>query len=85
MRRLGRGTCAAYQVGDEVRVQHQATDQWSIKGSVSEVIDPDGGYSKTYVVATEDGASYLRNGRYVKLRISRLRKAWKKVRFDLED
>ena len=43
MRRLGRGTCAAYQVGDEVRVQHQATGRWSIKGAVSEVITHDGG------------------------------------------
>ena len=44
-----------------------------------------GGDSKTYVVSTEDGASYLRNRRYVKLRISKLKKTWKKVRFEDED
>ena len=33
--------------GDQVRVQHQATGQWSIKGSVTEVIDHNWGDSKT--------------------------------------
>ena len=82
MRKLGWGSCTAYQVGDQVRVQNQHTGQWSIKGSVAEVVEHDGGESKTYVVSTEDGARYLRNGRFIKLRLSKLRKASKRVRFE---
>ena len=80
MKKLGRGSCTAYQVGDKVRVQNQLTGQWSIKGSVSEVIEHDGGTSKTYMVLTEEGADYLRNGRYIKLQLSKL-KSKKRVSF----
>ena len=80
--KLGWGSCTAYQVGDQVRVQNQHTGQWSIKGSVAEVVDHNGGDNKTYVVSTEDGASYLHNGRFIKLRLSKLKKTWKRVRFE---
>ena len=39
-----------------------------------------GGDSKTYKVLSEDGAEYLRNGRFIKLRISKV-KARRRVRF----
>lgn len=42
MKKLGRGSCTAYQVGDQVRVQNQYTGQWSIKGSVAELVEHDG-------------------------------------------
>ena len=80
MKKLGRGSCTAFQVGDKVCVQNQHTGQRSIKGSVSEVVEHDGGTSKTYMVSTEDGVNYLRNGRYIKLRLSKL-KSKKRVSF----
>ena len=73
MKRLGRGSSTAYQVGDKVRVQNTLTGQWSVKGSIGEVIEHDGGDSKTYKVLSEDGAEYLRNGRFIKLRISKIK------------
>ena len=81
MKRLGRGSCTAYQVGDKVRVQNQLTGQWSVKGSIGEVIEHDGGDSKTYKVLSEDGAEYLRNGCFIKLRLSKL-KARRRVSFE---
>ena len=76
MKKLGRGSrsCMAYKVGDQVRVQNQQTGQWSVKGTVSEVIEHNDGNSKTYQVSTEEGGTYLRNGRFIKLRLSKLKK-----------
>ena len=82
MKKLGRGSCTAYQVGDQVCVQNQHTGQWSVKGTVSEVIEHDNGNSKTYMVSTEEGGNYLRNGRFIKLRLSKL-KTRKRVSFAL--
>ena len=42
MKKLGQGSCTAYQVGDLVHVQNQHTGQWSIKVSVAEVVEHDG-------------------------------------------
>ena len=50
---------------------------------MTEVIDHNGGNSKTFVISTDDGVSYLRNGRFVKLRLSKLMKTWKRVRFEV--
>ena len=44
-----------------------------MKGEVEEVISHDGG-SKTYTVVGDNSGSYLRNGRYIKLRVSKARK-----------
>ena len=74
MKRLGRGSCIAYNKGDQVRVQNQQTGQWSVKGTVTEVIEHDDSSSKTYQVSTEEGGTYLRNGRFIKLRLSKLKK-----------
>ena len=73
MKRLGRVSSTAYQVGDKVRVQNPLTGQWSVKGSIGEVIEQDGRDSKTYKVLSEDGAEYLRNGHFIKLRISKIK------------
>ena len=47
IRKPRRGSCTAYQVGYQVWVQNQHTGQWSIKGSMAEVVEHDGGVSKT--------------------------------------
>ena len=64
----------AYKKGDAVRVQDQQSGQWSVKGVVTEVIEHDDSSSKTYQVSTENGGVYLRNGRFIKLRISKIKK-----------
>ena len=64
----------------QVRMQNQHTGQWSVKGTVSDVIEHDSGNSKTYMVSTEEGGNYLRNGKLIKLRLSKL-KSKKKVSF----
>ena len=74
MKRLGRGACVAYEKGDAVRVQDQKSGQWSVKGVVTEVFEHDDSSSKTYQVSTENGGVYLRNGRFIKLRISKIKK-----------
>ena len=43
MKRIGRGSSTAYQVGDNVCVQNALTGQWSVKGTIGEVIEYDGG------------------------------------------
>ena len=80
MKRIGRGSSTAYQVGDKVRVQNALTGKWSVKGTIGEVIEHDGGESKSYKVVSEEGAEYHRNGRFIKIRISKL-KAQRRVRF----
>ena len=80
MKRIGRGSSTAFQVGDKVRVQNALTGKWSVKGTIGEVIEHDGGESKSYKVVSEDGAEYHRNGRFIKIRISKL-KAQRRVRF----
>ena len=80
MKRIGRGSSTAFQVGDQVRVQNALTGKWSVKGTIGEVIEHDGGESKSYKVVSEDGAEYHRNGRFIKIRISKL-KAQRRVRF----
>ena len=74
MKRLGRGGNDVYEVGDAVRVQDTHSGQWSLKGVVSEVIHHDDSPSRMYQVTSEDGGTYLRNGRFVKLRISKVRR-----------
>ena len=80
MKRLGRGTAEAFEVGDAVRVQDTHSGQWSVKGVISEVIKHDSSSSKTYQVIADSGAMYLRNGRYIKLRLSKMKR--KKVSWD---
>ena len=80
MKRIGRGSSTAYQVGDKVCVQNALTGQWSVKGTIGEVIERDGVESKTYKVVSEEGAEYHQNGRFIKIRISKL-KARRRVRF----
>ena len=74
MRRLGRGACVAYEKGDAVRVQDQQSGQWSVKGVVTDIFEHDDSSSKTYQVSTDTGGVYLRNGRFIKLRISKIKK-----------
>ena len=54
MKRIGRGSSTAFEIGDQVRVQHALTGRWSIKGTIGEVIDHDGGESRSYKVVTEE-------------------------------
>ena len=70
MRRLGRVSRTDFKVGDKVRVQDVRSGEWGLKGEVAEVISHDGG-SLTYRIEGEEGGSYLRNGRFVKLRLSK--------------
>ena len=44
---------------------------WNIKGEVDEVRDVQEGGPKSYVVMGESGGRYLRNGKFVKLRLSK--------------
>ena len=80
MKRMGRGSSTAFEVGDQVRVQNALTGRWLVKGTIGEVIDHDGGESKSYKVVTEEGSEYHRNGRFIKIRLSKL-KAQLRVRF----
>ena len=73
MRRLGRTTASDFKRGDKVRVQNSRTGEWDLKGEVSDVISHDGG-SLTYSVIGDEGGTYLRNGRFIKLRLSKARK-----------
>ena len=68
-------------MGDQVRVQNALTGRWSVKGTIGEVIEHDGGESKSYKVVSEEGAEYHRNGRFIKIRISKM-KAQLRVRFE---
>ena len=70
MRSWGR---AAPSDGDEVRVRDALSGQWGIKGTVTEVIDHDPSSSKTYKVLSDSGSTYLGNGKFIKLCLSKLR------------
>ena len=80
MRRLGQGGSEAYEMGDAVRVQDTQSGQWSLKGVISDVIEHDDSTSKTYQVTADNGGVYLRNGHFIKLRISKVKKR-KRVTF----
>ena len=73
MRKLGKTSSTDFQPGDKVRIQNTKSGEWDLKGVVEEVICHDGG-SNTYSVVGESGGTYLRNGRYIKLRVSKARK-----------
>ena len=73
MRWFGRTSSSDFKKGDKVRLQNTRSGEWDLKGVVDEVISHDGG-SLTYSVMGETGGTYLRNGRYIKLRISKARK-----------
>ena len=47
---------------------------------VTDVIEHDNSTSKTYQVTADNGGVYLRNGRFIKLRISKVKKR-KRVTF----
>ena len=74
MKHLGMGGNDIYEVGDAVRVQDTHSGQWSLKGVVSEVIHHDDSPSRTYQVTSEEGRMYLRNGCFMKLCISKVRR-----------
>ena len=74
MKRLGRGSSEKFVVGHAVRLQDVRSGQWSLKGTLAEVVEHDGSPSKTYEIDGEDGGRYLRNGQFVKLWISKARK-----------
>ena len=67
-------------MGDAVCVQETQSGQWSLKGVISEVIEHDDSTSKTYQVTADNGGVYLRNGIFIKLRISKV-KSKKRVTF----
>ena len=46
---------------------------WNIKGEIEEVREVQVGGPKSYVVLGETGGRYLRNGKFVKIRISKAR------------
>ena len=71
MDRLGRCSSTDFKEGDLVRVQDPKSGVWNIKGEIQEVREHQVGGSKSYMIAGENGGQYLRNGRYVKLRISK--------------
>ena len=62
-----------FKPGDLARLQNAKTREWDMKGEVEQVISHDGG-SKTYTVLGEQGGQYLRNGRFIKLIVTKARK-----------
>ena len=80
IKKLRRGNAESFEIGDEVRVQDTQSGQWRIKGVVSEVIEHNSSSSKTYKVMSDSGSTFLRNGKFIKLCLSRMRK--KRVSWD---
>ena len=74
MDKLGRTSITDYKKGDLVRVQDQKTGVWNIKGEIDEVREVQEGGPKSYVVLGEAGGKYLRNGKFVKIRISKAKR-----------
>ena len=70
---MGRTSSADFKKGDKVCLQNTKSGEWDLKGVVDEVISHDGG-SLTYSVVGESHGTYLRNGRYINLRVSKARK-----------
>merc|ERR1712082_584081 len=52
MKRIGRGSSTAFQVGDQVRVQNALTGKWSVKGTIAGLLEvyghPRGSCSEIY-------------------------------------
>ena len=61
-------------MGDAVCVQDTQSGQWSLKGVISDVIEHDDSTSKTYQVTADNGGVYLGKGRFIKLRILKVKK-----------
>ena len=73
MDQLGRVSSTDYKKGDLVRVQDPKSGVWNIKGEIEEVREVQVGGPKSYVVASDSGGKYLRNRKFVKLRITKAR------------
>ena len=66
--RRGRFSEATYELGDNVRIQCPKEKTWGQTGVISELRTHEGGMiPKSYVITTEDGQSFLRNGKFVRL------------------
>ena len=55
------------------RIVKLEAEKWDVKGEVEQVFSHDGG-SKAYTVLGDQGGHYLRNGRFIKLRLKKARK-----------
>ena len=71
MDRLGRCSNTDFKEGDQIRAQDPKTGVWNLKGEIKEIREHQVGGAKSYVIEGENGGQYLRNGRYIKLRISK--------------
>ena len=74
MRKLRRISTGSFNVGDPIRLQNICTKKWYIKGVVDNVRVLHEDAAKSYTVVTEDGRCYLRNGKFLRIR-------WSKIRF----
>ena len=69
--RLGRGrhNSETFRSGDKVRIQNPKTLKWDLKGIIMRGITQERVKKPTsYVIATEAGEEFLRNGKFLRLR-----------------
>ena len=70
-KKLGRGrhSLETFVVGDRVRLQNPKSLRWSVTGTVTRTISHQGAdRPSSYEVSGDEGGSFLRNGRYMRLR-----------------
>ena len=70
-RRLGRGKLSSeiFVIGDRVRLQNPKSLRWSVTGIVTKTISHQGSdRPSSYEVSADDGGTFLRNGRFLRLR-----------------
>ena len=71
-RKLGRGKLSSetFMIGDRVRLQDPKSLRWSVTGIVTKTISHQGSDrpSSYEVIADNDGGTFLRNGRFLRLR-----------------
>ena len=74
MKRLRRISRENFLIGDQVHLQNMKTMRWSLKGMVDDIMVVKEGGAKSYLVQTEEGKIFLRNGRYICIH-------WSKIQF----
>ena len=70
-KRLGRGRLSSeiFVIGDRVRLQNPKSLRWSVTGIVTKTISHQGAdRPSSYEVTADEGGTFLRNGRYLRLR-----------------
>ena len=88
MKKFVRVNKEEFIIGDLVRLQNIKSRKWTVKGNVEERREAKDGSTKSYLVRGEEGRTFLRNGRFIRVRRSRVKSksgmGEKKVRFSLK-